>query len=130
MRFKDFEEVLSKTGTSADAAAMYKYAEQERAMDRDVRGARRQAGGGGGGGFGGNSNGAVDPMKAMNDILAAMMSGAGGSNGGTGANTPGGSGAGSTSGDVEITPELIEQLKAHMAAQGKGSEANGSASEN
>ena len=129
MRFKDFEEVLSKTGTSADAAAMYKYAEQERAMDRDVRGARRQAGGGGGG-FGGNSNGAVDPMKAMNEILAAMMSGAGGSNGGTGANTPGGSGAGSTSGDVEITPELIEQLKAHMAAQGKGSEANGSASEN
>ena len=130
MRFKDFEEVLSKTGTSADAAAMYKYAEQERAIDRDVRGARRQAGGGGGGGFGGNSNGAVDPMKAMNDILAAMMSGAGVSNGGTCANTPGGSGAGSTSGDVEITPELIEQLKAHMAAQGKGSEANWSASEN
>ena len=86
---------------------------------------------GGGSGFGGNSP-AVDASQLMQFVHAMMAPGGGGSqDGGSGANTPGntpGGGAsatGSQVGDVEITPELIEKLKQHMAAQGKGAASGG-----
>ena len=37
----DFSAVLSKSGTSADAAAKYRHADNERRFDRDARGAQR-----------------------------------------------------------------------------------------
>ena len=136
MGLADFAEVLSKTGTSADAAATYRHAEQERAWERDRRGASRNAGGvgtgspfgggGGGSGFGGNSP-AVDASQLMQMVHAMMATGVGSQDGGSGANTPGGgaSATGSQAGDVEITPELIEKVKRHMAAQGKGAAGGG-----
>ena len=134
MGLADFAEVLSKTGTSADAAATYRHAEQERAWERDRRGASRNAGGvgtgspfgGGGSGFGGNSP-AVDASQLMQIMHAMMAPGVGSQDGGSGANTLGGgaSATGSQAGDVEITPELIEKLKRHMAAQGKGAAGGG-----
>ena len=133
MGLADFAEVLSKTGTSADAAATYRHAEQERAWERDRRGASAHAGGfgtgspfGGGSGFGGNSP-AVDASQLMQFVHAMMAPGGGSQDGGSGANTPGGgaSATGSKAGDVEITPELIEKLKKHMAAQGKGAASGG-----
>lgn len=133
MGLADFAEVLSKTGTSADAAATYRHAEQERAWERDRRGASAHAGGfgtgspfGGGLGFGGNSP-AVDASQLMQFVHAMMAPGGGSQDGGSGANTPGGgaSATGSQAGDVEITPELIEKLKKHMAAQGKGAASGG-----
>jgi hypothetical protein len=47
MTLADFSAVLSKSGTSADAAAKYRHADNERRFDRDARAAHSAYGGGG-----------------------------------------------------------------------------------
>ena len=47
MTLADFSAVLSNSGTSADAAAKYRHADNERRFDRDARAAHGAYGGGG-----------------------------------------------------------------------------------
>ena len=69
MTLADFSAVLSKSGTSADAAAKYRHADNERRFDRDARAAHSAFGAGGASPSG--SFGSVSPeqMAALESMV-------------------------------------------------------------
>ena len=73
MTLADFSAVLSKSGTSADAAAKYRHADNERRFDRDARAAHSAFGAGGASPSG--SFGSVSPeqMAALESMVTPEM---------------------------------------------------------
>ena len=73
MTLADFSAVLSKSGTSADAAAKYRHADNERRFDRDARAAHSAYGAGGVSPSGSFASVSPEQMAALESMVTPEM---------------------------------------------------------
>ena len=125
MTMRDFDEVLGKSSTSAEAAAAYRHAEAERRFERDARagaefgGGRSRGGGGDRGGFGGGAGADEMAEAALSavtpEMLAQMVAALGGLDPRrTAAAAPK---PAASAPPAEVTPEMLGKLMEQFMTQ-------------
>ena len=124
MTMRDFDEVLGKSSTSAEAAAAYRHAEAERRFERDARagaefGGGRSRGVGDRGGFGGGAGADEMAEAALSavtpEMLAQMVAALGGLDPRrTAAAAPK---PAASAPPAEVTPEMLGKLMEQFMTQ-------------
>jgi AAA+ superfamily predicted ATPase len=124
MTMRDFDEVLGKSSTSAEAAAAYRHAEAERRFERDARagaefGGGRSRGVGDRGGFGGGAGADEMAEAALSavtpELLAQMVAALGGLDPRrTAAAAPK---PAASAPPAEVTPEMLGKLMEQFMTQ-------------
>jgi len=116
MTLADFSAVLSKSGTSADAAAKYRHADNERRFDRDARAAHSAYGGGGLSPSGSFLSGvSPEQMAALESVvtpeMVAQLLGA------MAGKPDGAAPAPAPASPAEITPEMLAKMMEQFMLQ-------------
>ena len=116
MTLADFSAVLSNSGTSADAAAKYRHADNERRFDRDARAAHSAYGGGGVSPSGSFLQGvSPEQMAALESVvtpeMVAQLLGA------MAGKPDGAAPAPAPASPAEITPEMLAKMMEQFMLQ-------------